>query len=396
MAKDIVTKAEILGGEIDVRANFGQTVKVTVSPDPYMGDTEVTPSAETQVLATKKKFVQDDITVYPAPTEMLSTTSNGQFTPSDGKVGFYQVDVNVNPDLRPLSVSENGSYQPDGFDGYSSVTADIEPNLTSLAVTENGLYLPESGVDGFDRVSVDVPQPSGSIEITENGTYDVTGYASAVVDVPSERDINTLADGSIVFDDDVTLDTATSIRNYFFSGIAYNVKRFTALETVNVGDYNFNGASYQMEEVTLPKCEKVGQRAFSDLKKLTKLYAPKLKETGQDSLRGNPLLSDFDFSSLEIIGNATFADDVALPNEIIMPKVTRIGSNAFIRLNGSRVYKFGVKATIASNSFTSAGATDIYVPWPQGEVANAPWGATSATIHYDTVYDEEWNAISST
>ena len=121
MAKDIITKAEILGGEIDVRANFGQTVKVTVSPDPYMGDTEVTPSDQTQVLATKKKFVQDDITVYPAPTETLSTTSNGTFTPSDGKVGFSQVTVDVNPDLRPLSVSENGTYEPDGFDGYSFV-----------------------------------------------------------------------------------------------------------------------------------------------------------------------------------------------------------------------------------------------------------------------------------
>ena len=127
MAKDIVTKAEILGGEIDVRANFGQTVKVTVSPDPYMGDTEVTPSDQTQVLATKKKFVQDDITVYPAPVETLSTTENGQFTPSDGKVGFYQVDVDVHPDLRPLSVNENGIYQPDGFDGYDSVVVDV-PN----------------------------------------------------------------------------------------------------------------------------------------------------------------------------------------------------------------------------------------------------------------------------
>ena len=125
MAKDIITKAEILGGEIDVRANFGQTVKVTVSPDPYMGDTEVTPSAETQVLATKKKFVQDDITVNPAPVETLSTTLNGTFTPSDGKVGFSKVDVNVVPDLRPLSVSENGSYHPDGFDGFSQVSVDV-------------------------------------------------------------------------------------------------------------------------------------------------------------------------------------------------------------------------------------------------------------------------------
>ena len=192
MAKDIVTKAEILGGEIDVRANFGQTVKATVSPDPYMGDTEVTPSAETQVLATKKKFVQDDITVYPAPTEALLATLNGTFTPSDGKVGFSAVNVDVNPDLRPLSVSENGSYQPDGFDGYSDVTVDVEPNLTSLAVTENGLYLPESGVDGFDRVNVDVPVPApvlDSLSVTENGTYvpsaGVDGFEEVVVDVPT-------------------------------------------------------------------------------------------------------------------------------------------------------------------------------------------------------------------
>ena len=245
MAKDIITKAEILGGEIDVRANFGQTVKVTVSPDPYTGDTEVTPSDQTQVLQTKKKFVQDDITVHPAPTEALSTTSNGTFTPSSGKVGFSAVNVDVNPDLRPLSVSENGQYSPDEFDGYSDVTVDVEPNLTSLSVTENGLYLPESGVDGFDRVNVDVPVPSGSTTITQNGTYNVEQYASAVVDVPttgydkgaliyegdfsattSEWNVKTLPDGSAFSFDKIIVEishvdgsTNGNWRNYWRSDL---------------------------------------------------------------------------------------------------------------------------------------------------------------------------------
>ena len=339
MAKDIVTKAEILGGEIDVRANFGQTVKVTVSPDPYMGDTEVTPSAETQVLATKKKFVQDDITVNPAPVEGLLATSNGQFTPSDGKVGFYQVDVDVNPDLRPLSVSENGTYQPDGFDGYSDVT----------------------------------------------------------VDVPQKWDVNLLADGTAVFDDEIVLETATRVRDYFFDGMANNVTKFTALKAKRFGSENFTSEKKNLREVILPECEEVGNYSISVLRSLTKIYAPKLKKTTANALRQNPLLSDFDFTPLEEIGDATFADDVSLPNEIVMPNVTKIGSSAFIRLNGSRTYKFGKKATsIASNAFNLAGATDIYVPWSQGEVANAPWGATNATIHYNTVYDENWNVISST
>lgn len=68
-----------------------------VAPDEYSGATVVTPSDEEQVLATKDKLVRDDITVYPAPA----------------------------PDLRPLSVSENGQYSPDGFDGFSQVSVDV-------------------------------------------------------------------------------------------------------------------------------------------------------------------------------------------------------------------------------------------------------------------------------
>lgn len=98
-----------------------------VAPAEYTGATEVTPSDDTQVLATKDKLVKSNITVNPAPTETLATSENGTFVPSFGNVGF------------------------------SSVTVDVEPVLESLSITENGLFLPESGVDGFDRVSVDIP-----------------------------------------------------------------------------------------------------------------------------------------------------------------------------------------------------------------------------------------------
>ena len=134
MQKAIKVKASIKGGKIEVPASIGATVVRVVGPPTYRGVTEVTPSDSEQVLATKDKLVRDDITVLPAPTEVLSTDHNGTFTPSDGKVGFYQVDIDVQPDLRPLSVSENGSYQPDGFDGYDSVVVDVPQIITPTSM----------------------------------------------------------------------------------------------------------------------------------------------------------------------------------------------------------------------------------------------------------------------
>ena len=40
---------------------------------------------------------------------------------------------------------------------------------------------------------------------------------------------------------------------------------------------------------------------------------------------------------------------------------------------------------IASDAFGGCtNLTDIYVPWNEGEIAGAPWGATGATIHYNS------------
>ena len=112
-----------------------------VAPDEYSGATEVTPSDSEQVLATKDKLVRDDITIFPAPAEILSTDHNGTFTPSSGKVGFSQVNVDVQPDLRPLSVSENGSYRPDGFDGYEGAVVDVPDKvLISESVLECDIF----------------------------------------------------------------------------------------------------------------------------------------------------------------------------------------------------------------------------------------------------------------
>ena len=62
-----------------------------------------------------------------------------------------------------------------------------------------------------------------------------------------------------------------------------------------------------------------------------------------------------------------------------------IDSQAFYNCKGlvSLTFK-GVPTSIASNSFGACtNLKTINVPWASGAVANAPWGATSATINYN-------------
>lgn len=44
----------------------------------------------------------------------------------------------------------------------------------------------------------------------------------------------------------------------------------------------------------------------------------------------------------------------------------------------------GTPEIIQSDVFKGSPVSDIYVPWREGAVANAPWGAVDATVHYNT------------
>jgi hypothetical protein len=67
--------------------------------------------------------------------------------------------------------------------------------------------------------------------------------------------------------------------------------------------------------------------------------------------------------------------------------LTAIGDQGFYRTGlSSVIFQNNLESlpTISSNAFGQCYLLkDIYVPWAEGEVANAPWGATNATIHYN-------------
>lgn len=82
------------------------------------------------------------------------------------------------------------------------------------------------------------------------------------------------------------------------------------------------------------------------------------------------------------IQEGAFYNCSGLKNVILPMSLRTLGSTAF---SGTRltVIKFKSKVTIGSQALPSS-LTDIYVPWGEDEVAEAPWGAPDATIHYNT------------
>lgn len=83
---------------------------------------------------------------------------------------------------------------------------------------------------------------------------------------------------------------------------------------------------------------------------------------------------------------STFAN-TAIKSIDLPASVTTINSGAFDYCDKLKtvIFKGTPTGTISANAFRNCpNLTNIYVPWSQGAVANAPWGAENATIHYNS------------
>lgn len=113
------------------------------------------------------------------------------------------------------TITENGTYKADsGYTGLGTVSVNVpseEPVLQEKTVAENGTVLPDVGYDGLSKVVVDVPGivPSGTIDITENGSYDVTNFATALVEIAGASAGAKVATGSFTLTTDSVYQSVT-------------------------------------------------------------------------------------------------------------------------------------------------------------------------------------------
>ncbi len=150
----------------------------------------------------------------------------------------------------------------------------------------------------------------------------------------------------------------------------------------NVADFAF--ASYSSTTLAGATINDYG-KPFC-LKKVT--FADEIKSIGKSAFAGCTKLENWDLpDSVETIGDYAFFNSSLVLTDFRFPSsVQTIGTKIFGALPWIyTIYFKGTPTSIDANAFVDlALLMDIYVPWAENEVANAPWGATSATIHYNS------------
>ena len=87
-------------------------------------------------------------------------------------------------------------------------------------------------------------------------------------------------------------------------------------------------------------------------------------------------------NSVTEIASSAFYGCSKLQSITIPDSVTSIGADAFYNCTSLTIVTFEGTPSKISTAFYNV-VRDIYVPWAQGAVSGAPWGATNATIHYN-------------
>lgn len=158
------------------------------------------------------------------------------------------------------------------------------------------------------------------------------------------------------------------------------------------------GFNVCLKEIFLPKMPKIPQYLLQDCYMLTTLHCDfeGAKSLGAYSFLGCKALTELpSMLDVEIIETKAAESCISLKKLPYMPKLRSVAANSFGKCTGlTKVNIYNTLTTFNANAFNGCtNITDIYVPWSEGEVANAPWGATNATIHYNTTYDENHNPI---
>lgn len=142
-----------------------------------------------------------------------------------------------------------------------------------------------------------------------------------------------------------------------------------------------------LKNITMPKVTSIGNNAFNSCSNLALTSLPEgitSIESGAFRYCSNLALTEL-HAGITSIGSGVFNGCTKLALTELPAGIANIGTSAFFGCTALTSLTFKGKPTIISDSAFSycTNLTTINVPWAEGEVKNAPWGATNATINYN-------------
>lgn len=256
--------------------------------------------------------------------------------------------------------------------------------------------------------------PSGSIYITENGDYDVSSVATATVDVSGGGGggDNTVFARAMAkaSSDTALLELPEDITAIGESSLAYGSwGSITGYGVQSIGNYGCQGV--QAASVDFMFCKSIGNYGFQNSKKLETFNMPFLETIGEGAFWGCSKLALTDLpGTLTSLGNRAFQSTrisiMSIPEGVgFIPEYCfygcpnldyldiyypqdglYIGNQAFAGSGLTTVKFYAKPSNINVMAFANCPKLKtIFVPWSEGQVYGAPWGATNASIEYDSV-----------
>ena len=215
-----------------------------------------------------------------------------------------------------------------------------------------------------------------TLDTSASHTFSISGFVSEVVKIDEKYLPENLATKSDVEAAQTTANNAQTTAN-------------KAQTTANNAQTTANNAKSEALDLAARMFghTSVVDNAFSGCTKLALTSLPSvITSIGNSAFQGctNLALTSLP-SGLTSINSNAFSGCTKLALTSLPSGLTSIGYYAFFQCTSLISITFTGKPTaISSSAFEGCvNLTTINVPWAEGEVANAPWGATNATINYN-------------
>ena len=379
----------------------------------------------TDVAAAIKTKKNDD-TVVPAPnfdTEILNLDDGSQIVNSiiNGTIeeltlpeGTTKIDDYVFYNCNklavitiPPSVTSIGNYAFSNCTGLTSVTIpdsvtsigssafSNDTNLTSVTIPNSVTSIGNYAFAWCNRL-IQINWNAGNVQNVsrDSNIFGDAGVNADGIDVIFGNSVKNIPAYLFYYPDDVVFpkiksitipDSVTSIGSHAFYGC-------TGLTSVTIPDSvtSIGGFAFAYTDLTSMVLGNgitiIEDSTFSNCTNLTSITIP-------DSVTNIEVMAFYSCTNLTLdslpnsltyIGDYAFSDCTNLTFTNIPESVKNIGGHAFTKAGNSTntlIFK-GTPSSIDSTAFKNSNFTCLKVPWSEGAVAGAPWGAKEIVYDY--------------